>query len=93
MAGFHILPRMLAEKLNLTDDQKTQIAELEKETKAKLDKILTVDQQKMLDEFRPMHRGMGGPGMGGPGMEGGHEGHDGPGAPGEGGQTPPPPAN
>src|SRR5580704_4596765 len=39
--GFHLIPRFAEEKLNLTDDQKTQIAELEKETKAKLEKILT----------------------------------------------------
>ena len=57
------------EQLNLTPEQLGQIAELEKETKAKLDKILTPEQQKILEESRPPRlEGQGGPGMpGGPG--------------------------
>ena len=38
--------------LKLTDDQKTQVAELQKEVDAKLAKILTADQQKQLKEMR-----------------------------------------
>ena len=38
---FHLIPPFAAEKMNLTPDQQRQIAELEKEVKAKLDKILT----------------------------------------------------
>src|ERR1019366_7064743 len=42
-AGFHLIPRFVEQKLDLTDDQKQQIADLEKDTKAKLAKILTAD--------------------------------------------------
>jgi hypothetical protein len=37
---FHLIPPLAAEKMNLTPDQQRQIAELEKEVKAELDKIL-----------------------------------------------------
>jgi Spy/CpxP family protein refolding chaperone len=67
--GFHLLPPPLAQQLNLTDDQKSQIADLEKETKAKLEKILTADQLKQLKSFRPPMRG--GMGRNGNGPEGG----------------------
>ena len=72
-AGFHMLPRFIMEKLQLTEDQAQQVAALEKETKAKLDKILTPEQQKILNEMRPPRRPPqdgpdgGGPGGGGPG--------------------------
>jgi Spy/CpxP family protein refolding chaperone len=59
--GFHLLPRFVVEKLNLTDSQQQQIADLEKDTKAKLDKILTPEQKKTLDEMRPPHPGQGDP--------------------------------
>jgi hypothetical protein len=36
----HLIPPFAAEKMNLTPDQQRQIAELEKEVKAKLEKIL-----------------------------------------------------
>jgi len=36
--GFHVLPPPLMQQLKLTDEQKTQIAALEAETKAKLEK-------------------------------------------------------
>ena len=67
--GFHLLPRFVEDKLDLTDDQKRQIDALEKETKAKLEKILTADQLKTLQEARPP-RGPGG-GQGGGGQGGG----------------------
>ena len=51
--GFHLLPPFAMDKLNLTEDQQKQIADLEKETKEKLDKILTPEQIKMLSEMRP----------------------------------------
>lgn len=63
--GFHLLPPRAAEQLKLTDDQKTQVAALEADTKAKLEKILTPEQMTQLKNMRPpMH---GGPGQGGPG--------------------------
>lgn len=68
--GFHLLPRFLIERLNLTEAQMQQVSELEKETKAKLEKILTDEQKKTLAETRPPRPGQGGPGQGGPGQGG-----------------------
>ena len=71
--GFHLLPPRAQEQLNLTADQQKQLAALEAETKAKLEKILTPEQLKQLQQMRPPGRpgGMGGPngGPGGPGGE------------------------
>lgn len=72
--GFHLLPPRAEERLNLTDDQKKQIAVLESETQAKLHKILTPEQLEQLKTMRPpmnMHQHMrdrGGPGMRGDGQ-------------------------
>jgi len=93
--GFHLLPPGAIQKLNLTDDQKTQIAALEAETKVKLAAILTPDQMKQLAKMHPMGRpggqgGQGGPG-GGPGGDQGGPG--GPGGPGGDGQQQLPPGN
>lgn len=80
--GFHLIPRFAVDKLKFTDEQQKQIADLEKETKEKLYKILTPEQQKILEEARPPRPGQGGPGgpggSGGPGGPGG--GRRGPGA-------------
>jgi len=65
--GFHLLPPPLVQQLKLTDDQKAQVAALEADTKAKLEKILTADQLTQLKNFRPPMRG----GMGGPQQRGG----------------------
>ena len=65
--GFHLLPPRAMEQLNLTDDQKKQIAALEAEVKAKIEKILTADQLKQLKEMRPPQRQGGPGGPGGPG--------------------------
>ena len=68
--GFHLLPPRAQETLKLTDDQKTQLAALEAETKAKLEKILTPEQMTQLKNMRPpMRPGGGGGGQmrGGPG--------------------------
>ena len=98
--GFHLLPPGAEQRLNLTDDQKTQIAALEADTKAKLEKILTPDQMKQLAKMHPP-RGRGGPGGSGGGQEGGPGGSGGPGgdqggpgpgagSPGDNQQQPPP---
>jgi hypothetical protein len=79
--GFHLVPPPVARQLNLTDDQKTQIAALEADTKAKLAKILTSDQMAKVNSFRPPG------GMGGQRMRGGH----GQGGPGGGDEMPPGP--
>ena len=94
--GFHLLPPRAAETLKLTDDQKAQLAALEAETKAKLEKILTADQMTQLKNMRPPMRqgGLGGQMGGGRGQgkgSGGDENGMPPGPPpGEdGGNTPP----
>lgn len=71
--GFHILPPMAQEQLKLTDDQKKQIEALEKQTKEKLDNILTDDQKQKLKDMREKmrSRGPGGGGQGGFGGPGG----------------------
>jgi Spy/CpxP family protein refolding chaperone len=86
--GFQLIPPFAAKELKLTADQKKQIKELEKETKAKLYSILTPKQQKTLETARPPRPGQGGPGgRRGPGGGPGGEGPDG----GPDGQPPQPP--
>jgi Spy/CpxP family protein refolding chaperone len=68
--GFHLLPPRAQERLNLTADQQKQVAALEAEVKAKLEKILTPEQLEQLKQMRPPGR-PGGPGGGGPGGPGG----------------------
>jgi len=94
--GFHLLPPRAQEQLKLTDDQKTQIAALEADTKAKLEKILTPEQFTQLKNMRPpmrqggqMRGGSGGQGQGnGPGA--GDSGMPSGPPPGEGDGNPPP---
>ena len=74
--GVHVIPRFAQDKLKLTDDQRKQIAELEKEMKDKLARILTPEQLKTLEQARPPRDpGRGGPGRSddrrGPGDRGG----------------------
>ena len=75
-----VLPPFAREQLNLTADQEKQLADLEKDVKSKLMKILTADQQKQVQDMRPPRGGPGGPG--GPG------GDDGPPQGGRGGRQP-----
>jgi Spy/CpxP family protein refolding chaperone len=49
-----------ATQLQLTDEQKNQLAELQKEVDAELEKVLTDDQKKLLKELRGL--APGGPG-------------------------------
>ena len=78
-----IFPMFLRDALKLTDDQKKQLDDLQKDVDAKLDKILTDDQRKQLKEMRPP-RGPGSPGGPGDGPP------RGPGGPGDGPPPPPP---
>lgn len=80
--GLHLLPPRAVEQLKLTADQQKQVAALEAEIKAKIEKILTPEQLKQLKEMRPPMRqgGMGGPG-GRPGGQGGQGGSGGDGQP------------
>lgn len=84
-----ILPPFLQTQLDLTDAQKKQVESLQKDVDAKLDRILTADQKKALQEMR--QRGPGGPGgPGGFGPPGGGPGGPGGGRPGgPGGNQPP----
>jgi hypothetical protein len=82
------------EQLSLSPEQAEKVAALEKETKAKLNKILTPEQQKILAEFRPPR-----PRRGGPGGEGGrrrgpddHPEQGGPGGGSSGDDRPSPPS-
>jgi len=70
--GFHLLPPRAEQQLNLTADQKTQLAALEAEVKAKLAQILTPEQLEQLKQMRPP-RHQGGPGGGGPGGASGNK--------------------
>jgi Spy/CpxP family protein refolding chaperone len=63
-----ILPPFIVQRLKLTDKQKKQLAELQKEVNTKLAKILTAEQLKQLKSM-PF-----GPGRGGPGGRGGPPG-------------------
>jgi len=74
-----ILPAGLQDELKLTDDQKKQVADLQKDVDAKLAKILTVDQKKQMKDIAESGPGGGRGGRGGPGGPGG-----GPGGPGGG---------
>jgi outer membrane protein assembly factor BamB len=63
-----ILPPFRQEQLKLTDEQKKQVADLQKEVDAKLAKLLTDEQNKQLTDMRAAFgRGPGGRGPGGRG--------------------------
>ncbi len=62
-----VLPPHVVDELDLTADQRTKLEALEKDVKAKLEKILTADQIKRIDEIGP-------PPAGGPGGKDGPPG-------------------
>jgi Arylsulfotransferase (ASST) len=83
-----VMPDFLADMLKLTPEQKKQVAELQKDVVARLDKILTDEQRKQIHE---MKEGKGPPGFGGgpgggAGFAGGPGGGGGRGGPGFGGR-------
>ena len=75
-----VIPPPLRAEMKLTPEQEKQLDDLKTELKGKLSKILTPEQIKAAENFRP--RGMGGPGgekgekggKGGPGGEKGGKG-------------------
>ncbi len=77
-----ILPPPVQDVLRLTDEQKKQLAALQKDVDANLEKLLTEDQRKQLKEMRERGPGGGPGGPGGFGPPGGGPG--GPGGPGGG---------
>ena len=86
----HLLPPGGTDRLELTPEQYEQIVSLEADVKAKLEKILTPEQIRLLERMDRRRLGgfggRGGPGgPGGPGAPGGPRGSDS--AP----QPPPPP--
>ena len=62
-----VFPPPLLAELQLTPAQEKELDAIKKELKTKLNKLLTVEQKKKVENFRP--RGPGGPG--GPGGKGG----------------------
>ena len=55
-----IMPSMIQEMLQLSDDQKAKVADLQKDVDAKLGKILTTEQQKQLQEMKSRSPGNAG---------------------------------
>jgi len=66
-----VLPPPVQDMLQLTPYQKKQLAALQKEVDASLEKLLTEDQRKQLKEMRERGPGGFGPPGGGPGGPGG----------------------
>ena len=52
-----MLPPFIVDELELTEAQQAKIAALEKEVKAKLEKILTAKQKRLIQNARPPHKG------------------------------------
>jgi Spy/CpxP family protein refolding chaperone len=72
-----LMPGFIQEQLKLTDDQKKQMADLQKEVDARLDKLLTEEQRTQLKQLKD-RGGRGFPGgFGGPGGKGGFPGKGG----------------
>lgn len=79
-----IMPMFVQEMLKLTDEQKKEIADIQKDVEARIGKVLTEDQKKQLQEMRARMQQGGRPG-GPPGAPGERR----PGAPGERPPAPP----
>ena len=65
--GPHLLPPGAVQALNLTEDQKKQIADLEADVKSKMKNILTPEQLEQLKQMHP--KGGGGHQGGGAGNQ------------------------
>jgi len=74
-----IMPMFVQEMLKLTDEQKKELADIQKDVETRINKVLTEDQKKQLQEMRSRMQG---------GRPGGPAG-DRPGARPEGGERPP----
>ena len=71
-----LFPRHIREAIDLTDEQRRKVDELEDEVRQKLEKILTVDQFRQAESMGPPQGGPGGPPPGPP--RDGPDGPDGP---------------
>jgi hypothetical protein len=61
-----VLPQFMQQGLNLSAEQKQELAQLQKDVDARLAKILTAEQKQQLQEMRPRGPGRFGPPGGGP---------------------------
>jgi Spy/CpxP family protein refolding chaperone len=52
-----VLPPFIVDELELTEEQEAKIAAIEKEVKAKLEKILTAKQKRIIQNARPPRKG------------------------------------
>lgn len=81
-----VVPEFMMQQLNLSEEQRNQIAKLQETVDAELAKILTAEQLQQFKQpmgFRSGPGGEGGPGFqGGPGGQGGPGFQGGPGGPG-----------
>jgi hypothetical protein len=68
-----VLPEFLQGALQFSDEQKASLVALQKHVDAELEKILTDDQRKQLDEMSSAARNFGFPGFAGPGGPGGDQ--------------------
>ena len=68
--GIRLFPRNVEEELNLSGDQRQQIAALEQEVNARLAQILTPEQKRLVEESRPRGGRGGEPGPPNPGAQG-----------------------
>jgi hypothetical protein len=73
-----IMPPFVQDALKLTDEQKQQIAEIQKDVQARIEKVLTEDQRKQLQEMRSRFQPGGRPGEGRPGARPGPDGQGNP---------------
>ncbi|HVS39557.1 MAG TPA: aryl-sulfate sulfotransferase, partial [Gemmataceae bacterium] len=74
-----LMSTALQDRLKFTDDQKKQLADLQKDVDGKLDAMLKDDQKRQLKQMQDMARGFpGGPPGGFPGGPGGFPGMGGP---------------
>ena len=60
--GVHLLPRGAEDQLNLTAEQRKQLAEVEEDAKVRINKILTSEQRDRLAHLRPPAPPQGSPG-------------------------------
>jgi len=67
-----IMSTFMQEQLKLNDDQKKQVAELQKEVDAKIEKLLTDEQKTQLKQIKEAGAGGFGGRPGGPGAPGGN---------------------
>src|SRR5205823_1931691 len=67
-----IMSTFMQEQLKLTDDQKKQVADLQKDVDAKIEKMLTDEQKAQLKQIKEAGAGGFGGRPGGPGAPGGN---------------------